>query len=65
MSAANDNGFKLAYSIAEASAAMSLSEATIYALLAEGRLERRKVGRRTLIPRSSLEALLTNSPEAA
>ncbi|GAA0210058.1 excisionase family DNA binding protein [Brevundimonas nasdae] len=50
MSAANDNGFNLAYSVAEASVAMSLSEATIYAMLADGRLERRKIGRRTLIP---------------
>ena len=65
MSAANDNSFKLAYSVAEASAAMSLSEATIYAMLADGRLERRKIGRRTLIPRSSLEALLASPPEAA
>lgn len=53
---------KLAYSIAEASAAMSLSQATIYALLAEGRLQRVKVGRRTLIPRASLEALLLIAP---
>jgi excisionase family DNA binding protein len=65
MSAANDNGLKLAYSIAEASKAMSLSEATIYAMLADGRLERRKIGRRTVIPRSSLEALLASPDEAA
>ena len=65
MTAANDDGFKLAYSPAEAAKAMSLSESSIYELMAEGRLERRKIGRRTLIPRYSLEALLKGSAEAA
>ena len=65
MTAANDNGFKLAYSVKEACEAMSLSESSIYELLAEGRLERRKIGRRTLIPRSSLMALLEPENDAA
>lgn len=65
MSAANDNGFKIAYSPEEAAEAMSLGVSTIYAMMAEGRLRRVKVGRRTLIPRSSLEAILVQEPDAA
>lgn len=65
MTAANDNGFKLAYSPEEAAEAMSLGMTAIYALLKSGRLRRVKYGRRTLIPRSSLEALLAERPDAA
>nr|WP_314187749.1 helix-turn-helix domain-containing protein [uncultured Brevundimonas sp.] len=53
---------KLAYSIAEASKAVSLSQATIYAMLADGRLRRVKIGRRNLIPRDSFEALFAAKP---
>ncbi|MNU45828.1 Helix-turn-helix domain protein [compost metagenome] len=65
MSAANDNGFKLAYTPAEAAAATGLGLTTIFALMKEGRLKRVKIGRSTLIPRSSLEALIAGSADAA
>ncbi len=65
MSAANDNGFKLAYSPAEAAEATALGLTTIYAMMKDGRLKRVKIGTRTVIPRSSLEALLTGDGEAA
>lgn len=65
MTAANDNGSKLAYSPEEAAEALSLGQTAIYALLKEGRLKRVKFGRRTLIPRSSLEALLAEWAAAA
>jgi excisionase family DNA binding protein len=48
---------KLAYSIAEAAAATSLGRSKIYELIGEGRIEARKIGRRTVIPSASLAAL--------
>ncbi len=45
MSAANDNGFKLAYSPAEAAQATGLGQTTIFALMKSGRLKRVKIGR--------------------
>lgn len=65
MTAANDNGFKLAYSPAEAAEATCLGLTTIYAMMKDGRLKRVKIGTRTLIPRSSLEALFDGDGEAA
>lgn len=49
---------KLAYSIPEAAAAVSIGRSKIYALIAEGRLETRKIGKRTVIPAASLAKLL-------
>ncbi len=49
---------KLAYSIPEAAAAVSIGRSKIYALIAEGRLETRKIGKRTVIPATSLAKLL-------
>lgn len=49
---------KLAYSIPEAAAAVSIGRSKVYALIAEGRLETRKIGKRTLIPAASLAKLL-------
>jgi excisionase family DNA binding protein len=49
---------KLAYSIPEAAAAVSIGRSKVYALIAEGRLETRKIGKRTVIPTASLVALL-------
>lgn len=49
---------KLAYSIAEAAAAVSIGRSKVYALIAEGRLETRKIGKRTVIPAASLAELL-------
>lgn len=65
MSAANDNGFKIAYSPAEAAEATGLGQTTIYAMMKSGRLKRVKIGTRTLIPRASLEALFEEDGEAA
>jgi excisionase family DNA binding protein len=53
----------LAYSVRDAMAVSGLGRSTIFSLMAEGRLGRVKIGRKTLIPRGSLEALL--SGEAA
>ncbi|WP_288934771.1 helix-turn-helix domain-containing protein [uncultured Sphingomonas sp.] len=49
---------KLAYSIPEAAAAVSIGRSKVYGLIAEGRLETRKIGKRTVIPAASLAKLL-------
>jgi excisionase family DNA binding protein len=54
----NPNTPKLAYSIAEAASAISLGRSRIYELLKEGKLESRKIGKRTVIPAASLHRLL-------
>ncbi|MEJ6010156.1 helix-turn-helix domain-containing protein [Novosphingobium aquae] len=48
----------LAYSVADAVRVSSLCKSQIYNLIREGRLESRKLGRRTLIPAASLRALI-------
>lgn len=48
----------LAYSIADACKITSIGRTRLYALIAEGRLEVRKIGRRTIIPSASLRALI-------
>lgn len=48
----------IAYTVADACRAISCSKGTIYNLIREGRLEARKLGRKTLIPAHSLRALL-------
>ena len=63
MSAANDN--KLAYSPAEAAQALGIGRSTIFDLMKNGQLRRVKIGAKTVIPRSSLEALLAESSDAA
>ena len=49
---------KLAYSIPEAAAAVSIGRSKVYGLIAEGRLETRKIGKRTVILAASLSKLL-------
>jgi excisionase family DNA binding protein len=49
---------KLSYSIAEASQAISIGRSKIYELISEGRIETRKIGKRTVIPAASLHTLL-------
>ena len=49
---------KLAYSPEEAALSLGLGVTSIYALLKEGRLRRLKFGRRTLIPRESMQRFL-------
>lgn len=58
MKAAYPQPEPLAYSIAEACRVTSIGRTRLYALIAEGRLEARKIGRRTLITASSLRALI-------
>lgn len=48
----------LAYSIADACKVSSIGKTRLYSLIAEGRLEARKIGKRTLIPAASLRALI-------
>lgn len=65
MTPANDNGFKLAYSVKEAGEALGVGRTTIYELLKDGRLKRVKIGAVTVIPRSSMLALLGETADAA
>lgn len=62
MTAAND---KIAYTVREACEAIGVGRSTIYDLMAEGRLRKVKLGTRTLIPRSDLEALFAPEVDAA
>ena len=48
----------LAYSVTEACRVTSIGRTRLYALINEGRLEIRKIGKRTLIPAASLRALI-------
>ena len=48
----------LAYSVADACKVSSIGKTRLYSLIAEGRLEARKIGKRTLIPAASLRALI-------
>lgn len=48
----------LAYSVANACKVSSIGKTRLYQLISEGRLEARKVGKRTLIPAASLRALI-------
>ncbi len=49
---------KLAYSVPEAAAALSLGLTTMFKIVAEGRVKTFKIGRRTLVSAESLRALL-------
>lgn len=48
----------LAYSVHDACRVSSIGKTRLYQLIAEGRLESRKIGKRTLIPAASLRALI-------
>lgn len=48
----------LAYSVADACRVSSIGRTRLYQLIGEGRLQARKVGKRTLIPAASLRALI-------
>ena len=58
MTATNPKIEPLAYSIADACRVTSIGRTRLYILIAEGRLEVCKIGRRTLIPAASLRALI-------
>ena len=53
----------LAYSISEACRVSSIGRTSLYRLISEGRLETRKIGKRTLIPAASLNALIDGQKE--
>lgn len=63
MSAANDNLDRLAFGVADAAKAMSVSKATVWDWIRQGKVQPKKIGGRTLIPRSELLRLL--EPDAA
>jgi Helix-turn-helix domain len=48
----------LAYSVADAIRVSTICKTRLYQLIAEGKLEARKIGKRTLIPGASLRALI-------
>ena len=52
------NNPAIAYSIKEACRISSLGRTSLYALIAAGKLQSRKVGKRTLIPAESLQRLI-------
>ncbi|MDH7639490.1 helix-turn-helix domain-containing protein [Sphingomonas oryzagri] len=52
-------------SINGAAKALSLGRTSIYALIAEGRLETVKLGRRTLVKTASIHALIESLPATA
>jgi excisionase family DNA binding protein len=49
---------RLAYSINDTAKALSLGRTSIYAMIADGRLEAFKIGRRTLIRAESIARLI-------
>jgi excisionase family DNA binding protein len=58
MSKNAENHWRLVYSIQEAAHACGLSRATIYRLIAAGKLTTVKVGARRLVPVAAVDALL-------
>ncbi|MFD6951223.1 excisionase [Nocardiopsis sp. TSRI0078] len=54
---------KLAYSVEEAAQALSLGRTTVKKLIAAGQLTSVRVGRRRLIPRSTLETYINSLVE--
>lgn len=58
MSKNAENHWRLVYSIQEAAQACGLSRATIYRLIAAGKLTTVKVGARRLVPVAAVDALL-------
>lgn len=51
----------LAYSVADACRVTSIGRTRLYELIADGKLETRKIGKRTLIPAGSLRALINDN----
>lgn len=51
---------KFAFTIAEACHAVGIGRSKLYELIAQGRLQTRKIGSRTLIPAESLRALISS-----
>ena len=59
MSIPKENLERRALSIREAARACGLSRATLYRLMADGKLSTLKIGARRLVPVGSLDALLS------
>ena len=57
-------GPKIAYTVPEAMAAIGIGRTFLYRLAAEGKIELRKVGSRTLIPAASLQRLIEEAEVA-
>ena len=51
---------KLAYSITEVATSLGLSPSSIWKLIALNKLKAIRVGRRTVVPRSELDRVLSN-----
>lgn len=58
MTTTNRPSEPLAYSVSDACKVSSIGKTRLYGLIKEGRLEARKIGKRTLIPAASLRALI-------
>jgi excisionase family DNA binding protein len=56
---------KLTFTISEAVSSTGIGRTKLYALIKEGQLETRKLGKRTLIPAPSLRALVDGLPRPA
>jgi excisionase family DNA binding protein len=61
--ATNQIPFRAAYSPKETERLLGVSHATLYRLIAAGRLDARKLGGKTLIIAASLEMLLASLPK--
>jgi excisionase family DNA binding protein len=48
---------KLLFGVTEAAVALGLGKSTVWALIAAGRLQTVKIGRRTLVTRASIERI--------
>jgi excisionase family DNA binding protein len=55
---------RLLYSPAEAERLLGISHATLYRLIAAGKLDARKIGSKTTIIRTSIDKLLAELPKA-
>jgi excisionase family DNA binding protein len=55
---------KLGYSPEEACVVLGIGRSTLYSLIAKGQIQTRKVGRRTVIPVSSVRQLLAPKGES-
>lgn len=55
-----DNTPKLAFTVAEACRSIGIGRSKLYELIQQGRVETRKIGKRTLIPAASLHALIAD-----
>ncbi len=60
----NLDGSRLLYTVAETVQMLGVGRSTLYVMLGEGKLDVRKVGRRTLITAASIRAFVEGLPGA-